>query len=224
MRNILLSDVDGVLLNWEDSFEEWMYFRHKISRTTYTEFDHRGFDIAKSFGINTDEAYEFIKEFNTSDEMTRIPPLRDAVKYVRKLYEEHGIVLHCITNFGVDAAAQKKRDRNLYDVFNGAIRGVIYLPHSASKEEALKLYSGRGLTFVEDRMDNVDLAESLDIRGILMQHDYNKDYAGLGIRTADWKGIYHYLMDSEKPDAQFRFEQKRARDHYREHITGARGV
>lgn len=209
MRNILLSDCDGVLLNWEDSFEEWMFFKHKINRISFTEFDHYGFSIANSFGISQEDARTFIDEFNASDHMLNLPPIRDSVKYVRKLYEEHGIVLHVITTFGTSILGREFRRQNLENVFNGAVKRVVCLNHSDSKEEALKPYSHRGLSFVEDRKSNVDLAMGLNIQGILMQHDYNLDYEGQGIRVKTWQDIYEYLTENIIPDTQVRYEHMR---------------
>lgn len=208
MRNVILTDVDGCMLNWEDTFETWMRFNKGIKRISYHEFDHYGFSISNSFGVTPEEAIRFIEEFNTSEWMRSLPPVRDAVKYVRKLHEEHGYVFHVITSFGTDVQAQKWRLQNLQTLFGmTAIQRFVPLSHNVSKEETLAPYGGQGLLFVEDRKFNVDLALSLNIEGVLMHHEYNADYEGAGTRVVNWKEIYHYIVDNEDPS--YYVEQRR---------------
>lgn len=200
MRNVILSDCDGVLLNWEDSFEDWMSFEKGITRKSWSEFDHYGFAIGKSFGIGDEQAGELIDEFNRSPWMLSLPPVRDAVKFVRKLHEEQGFALHVITSFGDDQNAIAMRMENLEQVFGyGVVQRFVPLVHNVSKEDTLRPYGGRGMIFVEDRKSNVDLAIRLGIEGVLMQHDYNIDYDGAGTRVKNWEEIYKMLVHDEVP-------------------------
>ena len=50
--------------------------------------------MAKKYGLEKTEAKRLIRIFNESAAMRKVPPLRDAIKYVRKLHEEHGYVFH----------------------------------------------------------------------------------------------------------------------------------
>jgi FMN phosphatase YigB (HAD superfamily) len=200
MRNVILSDVDGCLLNWEDAFETWMLLHKGIHRISYTEFDHYGVSIAKSFNVTPQEADVLIGEFNTSDHIAHLAPLRDAVKYVRKLYEEHGYVFHVITSFGTDKRAIQLRQDNLDMVFGkGVVQRLVALDHNISKEEALSHYSDKGMVFIEDRKSNADLAIELGIEGILIEHAYNVDYTGDATRVYDWKEIYNYIAFGDVP-------------------------
>ena len=200
MRNVILSDVDGCLLNWEDAFETWMLLHKGIHRISYTEFDHYGVSIAKSFNVTPQEADVLIGEFNTSDHIAYLAPLRDAVKYVRKLYEEHGYVFHVITSFGTDKRAIQLRQDTLDMVFGkGVVQRLVALDHNISKEEALSHYSDKGMVFIEDRKSNADLAIELGIEGILIEHAYNVDYTGDATRVYDWKEIYNYIAFGDVP-------------------------
>ena len=73
-NRIILTDVDGVLLEWEHHFTKWMLQR--------TLFDERGaryhphrllpdkentYEMAERFGVTTDEIRKHIREFNSFD-------------------------------------------------------------------------------------------------------------------------------------------------------------
>ena len=57
---IILTDCDGVLLDWENAFYEWMAskgFEKKVDAV---------YDRSKTFGISKTEGKRLIKEFNES--------------------------------------------------------------------------------------------------------------------------------------------------------------
>lgn len=60
MNKIILTDCDGVLLNWEYAFCTWM------EQHGYTQIENGNheYDIAKRFSITKPEAKERVKIFN----------------------------------------------------------------------------------------------------------------------------------------------------------------
>lgn len=199
MKNVILTDVDGVLLHWENAFVDWMH-KHGFETKIRGEFDHAGIDVSKQFGIPVTDALRYIRIFNETVEIGHLPPLRDSIKYVRKLHEEHGYVFHAITSFSTDARSYDLRKKNLRDLFGKtAITKLVALGIGESKAASLKPYGGKGMVFIEDRIDNSDLAISLGIEAILMEHDYNLHYDGAALRVKNWREIYDYIVLNKEP-------------------------
>lgn len=207
MRNVILTDCDGVLLNWEDAFLQWMVRNgHELQNTR--EFDNHGINIAKAFGVPDAHVGRYIQTFNESAEISELPPLRDAIKYVRKLHEEHGYVLHAITSFSTGSpAADRLRRKNLKNLFGTAIGRLVCLPIRGDKADSLRPYGGQGIIFVEDRIQNADLAISLGIEGVLMEHDYNYHYNGAATRVKNWREIYEYVVEGVEPSLHVEMRQ-----------------
>ena len=89
MSNVILTDCDGVLVDWEAKFTEWMV------RQGYGVINDKAYNVGERFGKNRyglskEVSRELIKYFNESAAIETLRPFRDAIKYVRKLHEEHG--------------------------------------------------------------------------------------------------------------------------------------
>lgn len=185
---IILSDCDGVLLDWEFGFNQWME-RRGFSRTSKYDYG-----IDKQYDIDRPLSKSLVKQFNESAACGFLPPLRDAVKYVRKLYEEKGVQIRVITSLSLDPAAVKLREANLKRVFGEAIESVICLDTGADKNEALEPYANSGMFWIEDKPANAELGVSLGLAAFLMQHTHNTDYDSDDICVvSSWKEIYKYV-------------------------------
>jgi FMN phosphatase YigB (HAD superfamily) len=153
MKNnkVILTDADGVLLNWEYAFCCWM------EQHGYTQIENGNweYDIAKRFSITKDHATQLVKVFNESAAIGFLPALRDAMYYVKRLHEEHGYVFHCITSLSTDPNAGKLRQMNLEKLFGKtAFEQVICLDTGADKDEILAMYQNSNLYWVEDKIEN----------------------------------------------------------------------
>ena len=111
MSNVILTDADGVLLNWRDSFDSWMMRQHGIFATG----DVNVYDQVERY--EDPEIWKKIVEFNSSANIGWLPPLYDSVKYVRKIYEELGMKFTVITSLSKNPYAQKLRTQNLINIF-----------------------------------------------------------------------------------------------------------
>jgi hypothetical protein len=69
--------------------------------------------LAARYGIDRDQSFKLIKMFNESAAIGFLPPLRDAMYYVKRLHEEHGYVFHCVTSLSTDVNAGRLREMNL---------------------------------------------------------------------------------------------------------------
>jgi len=190
MKNkVILVDCDGVLLDWVHSFNQWM------TRHEYTEFVTDEYDVSLRYQVEKKEATRLIRMFNESATIRKLPPLRDAIKYVKKLHEEHGYVFHAITSLSNDCYAQHLRTKNLIEMFGATVfERYIYLDTGADKDEELVKYKGTGCYWVEDKETNADLGVEMGLESILMGHDFNANYTGDAKRVQNWKEIYDTII------------------------------
>ena len=187
---IILTDVDGVLLNWSQSYHWWMH------RKGYRQVKPNEYFMDKCYGITSDEALELCTTFCESAAIGFLPPFRDAIKYVRKLHEEHGVVFHCITSMGTDPWAVKLREENLARVFGeGVFERVLCLGCGESKDAALERYRDSDFVWVEDKASNAELGQKMGLNSFLLNHPYNTDYDlnESVTRVNNWKEIYDHI-------------------------------
>ena len=194
-NNVILTDADGVILNWEYAFCCW------LEQHGYTQIENGNheYDIAKRFGITKEEAISKVRVFNESAAIGFLPALRDAIYYVKRLHEEHGYVFRCITSLGLDSNAKKLRQMNLEKLFGKtAFEELICLDTSALKDDALAPYKDSGLWWIEDKMENAVAGLNAGLRPILIEHGFNmNDTVPEGItKVINWKEIYNLVLDN----------------------------
>ena len=188
----ILVDCDGVLLDWEYAFHAWM------TRHGY-EIIEGGFDIYKineRYGIDRAEGKKLTRMFNESAWIRKLPPLRDAVHYVKKLHQEHGYVFHAITSLSDDPYSQHLRTKNLIEMFGPTVfERYVYLDTGADKDLALAEYGNTDCYWVEDKPENANVGIMNGLDSILMTHEHNKEemlYEGVK-RVRNWKEIYDLI-------------------------------
>jgi len=186
---VILTDCDGVLLDWEHSFSSWMDKKGFKTVDGYRDL----YKVYKRYGVSREETKPLVRHFNESAWMEDIPPLRDAVKYVRKLHEEHGYVFHCITSMSDDDKAIALRQRNLDSVFGrGVFEVLTCLECGADKDDALLKYRDSECWWIEDKPANAELGTRFGLKSILVDHRYNKEYNGT--RANNWNDIYNMII------------------------------
>lgn len=186
LNKVILTDVDGVLLNWSYAFNIWMNERgYKMKEMKY--------DIHESFNMDYSESKRLIRFFNESAAIGFLPPLRDSIQYVQKLHKEYGYVFHVITSLSLDPNAQRLRTKNLKKIFGkNVFEKFIYLDTGADKEEVLKQYEGSGYLWVEDKIENAIAGEKFGLDSILVEHGYNMHNEQFPLMK-NWKEIYEYV-------------------------------
>jgi hypothetical protein len=188
-EKVILTDCDGVLLDWEYAFDTWM------SRHGYSAIEEGDYKMNVKYGIEKSESKKLCRMFNESASIRKLPPLRDAIKYVKKLHEEHGFVFHAITSLSDDQYAQHLRTKNLIELFGPTVfEKYVYLDTGADKDEALEPYRDTDCFWVEDKPENADLGCELGLQSILMTHPHNNDYVGAAKKVFSWKEIYNHIV------------------------------
>lgn len=196
MKNkIILTDADGVLLDWEYAFDVWM------QQHGFNKIDSLKYNIGKRYGIDEEQGKKLIKIFNESAHMGFLPPLRDAMYYVKRLHEEHGYVFHCITSLTTDENACELRRMNLQKLFGKtAFDKFVFLNTGADKDEALEQYKNTGYWWIEDKIVNCQVGTKMGLKSLLMEHGHNMDYTDpLVPRMRNWRDIYNMIVVGSLP-------------------------
>ena len=200
-NRIILTDVDGVLLEWENHFTKWMlqksyfddrgnrYFPHKLLPNKQDEYE-----MANRFGISKKEIRGLIREFNRSAWMGTQRPMHESQTWVKLLAAE-GWTFIPITSQTSDIPAQQLRKRRLGELFgNHVFTNYHILGTGADKDSALAEFHGTGLYWIEDKPHNAVAGLKYGLKPILIDHEYNRDFQHPDIlRVNNWKQIHEIL-------------------------------
>jgi FMN phosphatase YigB (HAD superfamily) len=184
---LILTDCDGVLLDWEYHFYKWLKATEGYERLGPE------YNIAKAIGVEQKTGARFVNLFNRSEYMKTLSPMRDAIKYVRKLHEEHGYIFHVITSQTNCRLAQEYRKENLRNVFGEVFDGFTILNTGEDKAEALKKWEGTECFWIEDKAANIKMGNDVGLRGILIDHSWNKTCTYECERARKWKDVYNII-------------------------------
>jgi beta-phosphoglucomutase-like phosphatase (HAD superfamily) len=195
LKKLILTDVDGVLLDWEWAFNVWMQ-EHGFEEVPGSKLNY---DMSVRYGIPREQVKKLIRIFNESAAIGFLPALRDAMYYVKRLHEEHGFRFHCITSLSLDPNAQKLREMNLNKLFGtSAFERIVCLDTGADKDETLQEYEGTGCYWLEDKIENAEAGYRAGLRSLLVEHGHNMHHYHEGITTVkNWKEIYQLITDQE---------------------------
>jgi phosphoglycolate phosphatase-like HAD superfamily hydrolase len=186
---IILTDCDGVLLDWEKGFNEWM------TSKGYTKVVEGIYDISKTYGLEKEVGKRLVKEYNESAWMGYLKAFRDARSGVAKLYEA-GYRFHCITSLSLDKKAKRLRMQNLENVFGkGVFKELVCLDTGADKDEALAEYEGSGFYWLEDKTENAECGLKFGLKSILIHHPHNVDCDNPDVIVCDdWSAIVDEIL------------------------------
>lgn len=189
-ENVIVSDVDGVMLLWENSFHRWMI--ENGYKPIVNDWETGHYEIHDIYKLDIKESKLLSKSFNESAALRRLPPLKDAIKYIRKLHEEHGYVFHCISAIPNTRDMYEARMENLENLFgNTVIERLTLCEASRNKKFFLKEYEGSGCFWIEDLGSNLQVGVEFGMQGLLMDRHYNRiPLTFPHIRVHNWKEIH----------------------------------
>ena len=186
----ILTDCDGVLLNWNKAFGYWM------EKAGHKLIDDESYDISTRYGISKDAGVKAVLNFNHSSAVRDLPPQDDAITFVKAL-RQHGYRFSVISSLSAHPLARVRRIGNLTNVFGHDIfTEVICLPIGLSKEESLNPHRGSGRWWIEDKPENAELGERMGLRSILYNLPHNKNFKTNITRVNDWCDIYDLITNS----------------------------
>jgi hypothetical protein len=187
---IILTDVDGVLLEWENHFANWMLTKGYEEKPNKQNV----YSMEKRYGLYREDKEALIEEFNRSAWMSNQDPMPGSQTWVKLLHAE-GWTFIPITSQTTDIPAQELRKRRLKELFGGTVfENFFILDTGADKDSALAEFHGTGLWWVEDKPDNALLGLEYGLRPLLVDHEYNRKFKHREItRVKDWKHIYRVI-------------------------------
>ena len=174
----ILTDVDGVVLNWLDGWTAWM------DKEGYKVVNEHEYKQSIRYDIDQELADQLVKTFNESAWMGFLKPLRDAVPVIDDMLCEH-YHFEAITSLSTDHWAGELRRMNLERFFGrSAFRRVRCIETGGDKDDILREYD-RGHWWIEDKPENALAGLEAGHRPILIDHSYNRWFSHPDIPRAE---------------------------------------
>ena len=195
MDKLIISDVDGVLLDWLPSFCHWMQLQGYVKRPGF-EHDYL---LHHMYGIDKEILKGLKRQFNRSDEIRSLSPHKDAVFGVAKLFQL-GYQLIVVSCLDYEEKSIKNRVENLNALFGADVfYDVICLGAFDDKKPTLSrlLKQHPCVTYyLEDNIKNVKIGQDLGLRPIVLRHPYNQYYdAGVVDFAEDWRAVLAIIVN-----------------------------
>lgn len=190
MQKIIATDCDGVLLNWEQAFDDWMAFQGFPKHAS----DH--YEMNMNYHLNKGQCEVLIKVFNESAWMKSLDPMPGAVENVKKI-AELGYKFHVVTSQTLDKKANLLREENLKQLFGDVFEQIECLDTGADKHEALSKIP-EGTIWIEDKPANAEVGHKMGLVALLLDlpHNsvYNEDTSSVQ-RVKDLTEIYNVIKE-----------------------------
>jgi FMN phosphatase YigB (HAD superfamily) len=182
---ILLTDIDGVLVNWDEGFMQWL-----SEEKGYTIVDPKeSHDIHVRLGVPIGVGSDLIKEFHTKEAFSKLRAFPDAVEYLNKFYEE-GWIIRAISAANNTPYTQRAREANLKTEFGDIFSSVELTGLHQSKKDALVNYP-KGSVWVDDLPRHTVSGVECGHRSFLRSWPHNEQFEHPEvIRISDWSEIY----------------------------------
>lgn len=192
-EKLILTDCDGVLLDWMDSFSKFMLEKGHTVDPKYID----KYSLAKRFNVDRNVMHDYIVEFNNSAHVSNLPPLADSVEYISKL-AKLGFRFIVISSMSNTKEAHDLRWKNLQSVYGDVFDELILLDVGKDKYEALDCWYNTELFWIEDKFVNSLIGHAAGLQAILVDADHNQDlitsrFPRVSAETP-WKEIYNYVI------------------------------
>lgn len=185
-NKLILMDVDGVLLEWEQAFDSWM------SNQGYTKTSKDSYDVGSHYDLSEEARQLLIQIFNESASMRYLEPIDGAVEYVKRLQQD-GNTIHLITSQSLLPMANRARQDNLKELFGDIFDKIVFLDTGSSKDEALSKYP-KGCYWVEDKPENAESGVKAGMITVLYTQPHNKSFKHKDVTRCDtWKEVYQFI-------------------------------
>lgn len=180
--------MDGVILDWETSFHEWM----EAQGHTLIYPGIKG--VHSQYSLDPPVAMNMVKAFNQSAAIGFLKPFRDAIENILLLYEQ-GWNFHFVTALGTDPYAQQLREKNLAYYLKDMPFTIEYVDTAGPKTEILKRIgeADPGALWIEDNPKNAQDGLDAGLNSVIIKHAYNAGYTSNFIAVHEWREIVDYL-------------------------------
>ena len=182
-RKILLTDIDGVVLDWQKHFNKYLDHYYPGEEL----FDPTVFAQGERTG-------KIIKEFNNSAWIGFLEPWKDSVEVLTEL-NHMGWKIYGCTSMGTDQYANALRKKNIETLMPDVFAQLEIIPFMQPKGNWLAPWKGSGAVWVEDKWSNAIICADMGIKTFLMKQSYNskQDYQGVE-KVDNWRQIYNKVI------------------------------
>lgn len=190
---VLLTDVDGVLLSWTNSFD-------KFASSLGYDIDPTKYLASERCNTTIEQGKNLVKEFNHNKHyMANLEPLADSVKYVSELVED-GYIFAALTSVSDDPDIAECRSKNLKNIFGDVFIEVKCIGMGSDKSSDLcrmrDQYSSS--IWVEDHPRNALKGVELDLQTFLVSAPYNSDFEHPEILIAPENNPWEFICREVK--------------------------
>lgn len=185
-QKLILIDVDGVTLQYNEPFQQFM------NEKGYQASSLNDYDYCKIYNKPFDEILKLCEQFTHG--RSDLKPITGATYYINKLHKDYGYKFHFITSISNHPETVKARICNLKTyIQDSAIYDVTCLGTFECKYDYLKEhYVNSGLWWIEDSVTNYKDGIRLGLRSLLLDQPYNRDY-NTPNRVQSWDEIYERI-------------------------------
>lgn len=189
---VILTDVDGVLLDWRSVMDDWLdekgYIRNEVYGQTW--------DMSGDYNMSESDMHKLIVEFSDSSAIGYLHPLPHAVENVKKLAAK-GYTFIALSAVSNNIHTGMARADNLYNWFGDVFEEVICIDTGASKDRDLMVLAQHypGAYWIEDHVVNLESGIRHGLRGILMLDTHSQDYEGTTAES--WKDVLDIITERE---------------------------
>ncbi len=182
-RKILLTDIDGVVLDWQKHFNNYLdkYYPDEelFDPTVFAQGERTG---------------KIIKEFNNTAWIGFLEPWKDSVEVLTEL-KNMGWKIYGCTSMGTDQYANALRKKNVETLMPDVFTQLDIIPFMQPKGNWLSQWRDSGAVWVEDKWSNAILGADIGIKTFLMKQSYNSKHDYKGVEKVDnWRQIYNKVI------------------------------
>lgn len=171
-QKIILTDADGVLVDWNTGFANWMASKG-LPQKPNTEDEY---SMAIRHGITTHEAHELIKEFNEGPAISDLKSFADSIPFVNKI-ANLGFRFIVVTSISSHPNAKIHRTQNLKSLFGDVFDDIHCIEMGASKANILlENWADTGYFWIEDHMRQAEAGWEAGLKTVLINHPYNRHF------------------------------------------------
>jgi uncharacterized HAD superfamily protein len=168
VKKVILTDIDGVCVSWNDGFIEFM------TKRGYPEIPEKrdSYFITERHECPAHLVGDLITEYCQSETIAKLKPIKDSVEVIKRLHSQ-GYTFIAITSLGSHQRSFKYRWQNLQNLYGDAFSRLICLPAGSGKIEALEEFVGQSDVWVEDHVTNASDGADLGFNTFLVDQPYN---------------------------------------------------
>lgn len=186
--SVVIVDIDGVIIDWTTSFENWLEQERGHVRIPGAEQHYSMHNRWR--GMEAHQMLALIDEFNRSEVFSTLPALQDAadgVKHIRSVYPGRKMI--AVTACGNSPDTCVYRMKNLDTILGpGFFSFIIFLPLGASKKHVFEQYENS--VVIEDSLSHAIHAAEAGHSVILIDQPYNQsNNTTFGVFRSTWVDV-----------------------------------